>query len=244
MSLINQLKKIWNKGTLPDRDPAEAYNLWAPGYDHQPENLMMHLDAQVFHRLLERVDIENKIVIDVGCGTGRHWPLLEARNPSQLIGYDISDGMLSELKRKFPDAEIQLATDNRLTGVSSGSADLIVSTLTMAHFPEIEEVMEAWDRVLKPGGGLLITDFHPELLAAGGRRDFSHGNEKVVIRNYVHSVDKIRQHAFRYSLKEVYFEQRLIDEQVKPFYEDQNALHVYDQFKGLPVIYGMQLCKK
>ena len=41
----------------------------------------------------------------------------------------------------------------------------------------------------------------------------------------------------------MYLIEKRIDESAKPFYEAQNAMNVYEKWKGTPVIYGMLLKK-
>ena len=38
--------------------------------------------------------------------------------------------------------------------------------------------------------------------------------------------------------------EKYIDENVRLFYEKQDALHVYEKYYGYPVIYGLHLKKK
>src|SRR5581483_3352645 len=82
----------------------DAYHLWASTYDHQPDNLVLKMENEVFTTLLSKITLENKIVLDIGCGTGRHWNVLLEMHPSQLTGIDVSEEMLTQLKNKFPDA--------------------------------------------------------------------------------------------------------------------------------------------
>src|SRR6476619_2430727 len=74
MPILSTIKKIFfnNRITL-QKEAAEAYNLWAGNYDRQPDNLMLFLDNQLFHHFIQSVDISNQVVLDIGCGTGRHW---------------------------------------------------------------------------------------------------------------------------------------------------------------------------
>jgi ubiquinone/menaquinone biosynthesis C-methylase UbiE len=242
---IQNLKSYLGMGKIkPDKEASEAYDLWASQYDLQPGNLMLQLDLDVFHQLIEKLDLKNKTIIDIGCGTGRHWPHILDKEPSQLVGYDVSNGMLSELKKKFPQAETQLVTDDLLTGVRDDSVDLLISTLTIAHIRNIEAVIKAWSRVLKKGGHILLTDFHPRVLEAGGKRDFTIGGKHVTIKNHIYPVEKIISIAAMNQLYPMIHIERFIDERVRHFYHDHNALHVYEKFKGLPIIYGLNLEKR
>src|SRR5579859_8007718 len=86
------------------RDPASAYDMWSSTYDADGQNILVRLDESLFPRLLGGVQIRGKSVVDVGCGTGRHWSKLLAQEPAELIGYDVSPGMLEQLRRKIPGA--------------------------------------------------------------------------------------------------------------------------------------------
>src|SRR4051794_23243590 len=102
MAIIRNLRKYLSlKKRTGEKEASQAYDIWASSYDEQPDNLMLHLDGELFGQLLEAVNIEDKVVVDVGCGTGRHWEKIVSRGPTQLVGYDVSDGMLKELKKKF-----------------------------------------------------------------------------------------------------------------------------------------------
>lgn len=226
---------------IPEKKAAPAYDLWSKKYDHQPGNLMLDLDEQLFGRLLKGVDISHKRVADIGCGTGRHWNKIFDLHPHSLSGFDVSAGMLNQLKMKFQDAETHLLKDNLMGSIATDSFDIIVSTLTVAHIKNLGAALLSWCRIINHTGDILLTDFHPDLLAVGGQRTFKHGNEYIAVRNYVHQVAHVKA---IFALKDwnvVNEEQIIIDENVKPYYERQNALHVYERFKGMPVIYGLHL---
>ena len=100
--------------SLKDEQPEVAYNLWANSYDNQPDNLMLALDEEIFSGLLNTINIKNKIIADVGCGTGRHWKKIFDKEPQKLIGFDVSEEMLQMLKQKFPKAETHHLINNKL----------------------------------------------------------------------------------------------------------------------------------
>lgn len=226
---------------IPEKEAAPAYDLWSEKYDDQPGNLMLDLDEIIFGRLLNGIDITHQKVADVGCGTGRHWGKIFDLQPEKLSGFDISAGMLHQLKMKFPDAETQLIKDNLMSNIATGSFDTIISTLTVAHIKNLGAALLSWCRIVKDGGDILLTDFHPDLLAVGGQRTFKHGGEHIAVRNYVHKVAHVKAIFALKNWEVVNEEQICIDESVKHYYENQNALHVYERFKGMPVIYGLHL---
>jgi len=219
----------------------EAYDIWSGSYDEQPGNLMLDLDEEIFPLLISNISLENKIIADIGCGTGRHWQKLYNCSPALVRGYDVSVGMLNRLKRKFPLSITEQTTDNLLLGLPDGSVDCIVSTLTIAHIDDIDEAIGSWARVLRTGGDLIITDFHPAILAQGGKRSFSHDNKNFSVINYVHSLDDVKQIFSKYGFNIIQQEERYIDEPVRSYYEAKNAMTVFQKFKGMPVIYGLHL---
>jgi SAM-dependent methyltransferase len=243
MSFIRQIHAQARKLLHPEVDPALAYDWWAPGYDDQPENLMLALDEEIFPYLLSRISCTGKIVLDIGCGTGRHWQKLLALNPLKLVGYDVSRLMLQELQKKYPQAQTQLITDGQLPYSEDQAAGVLISTLALAHIENLAAAMRQWHQVLGPGAEILLTDYHPETLALGGDRTFPYQGKTIAIRNYIHPLEKIRQYAGDNGFEVKAFVEKRIDLSLRPWYEKQGALEVYDRFQGAGLIYGMHLRK-
>jgi len=242
-AVIKTLKRYIGKHLFSpaviEKDVVEAYDLWAANYDLQPGNLMLDLDETLFSKMLGMVNLENKQVADIGCGTGRHWAKIFRKNPANLTGFDVSAGMLKKLNEKYPEAKTSQITDDLFSAVESRSYDVIISTLTVAHIKNIKEALSAWCRLLKDEGEIIITDFHPDILASGGKRTFRHKKSRIAVKNFVHTTALIKQILLNENFRLVFEEELRIDERVKHYYEAQNALPVYENFKGFRVIYGM-----
>ena len=241
MSIGSWIRRMVNP--QKDTDPATAYDLWAAAYDDQPGNLMLDLDEAVFAELLDTISVSGKTIVDVGCGTGRHWKKILAGLPHRLTGYDVSPGMLQKLREKIAGAETYLLQKEKMPEMSDHSCDAIVSTLTVAHIPLIETALKEWDRILHIGADIIITDYHPEALAKGGKRTFRHEGKTVAVKNHVHAIGRLRNIVDRLGWKEMNFTERVIDDSVKGYYERQNALHLFEDFKDIPIIYGIHLKK-
>jgi ubiquinone/menaquinone biosynthesis C-methylase UbiE len=224
---------------VKEREVVEAYDLWSADYDSQPGNLMLDLDEILFSNLLAGINIKNRTVADIGCGTGRHWAKILKEQPESLTGFDVSPGMLRKLKDKFPAAQTYTIADNNFSNIEEHTFDVILSTLTVAHIKNIEEALDAWSRVLKLDGDIIITDFHPDALAFGGKRTFKHQKTQIAVKNFVHSLDAIGSIMRRNGFSQMCSYERKIDESVKHYYTAKNATPVYEKFKGFPVIYGM-----
>ncbi|MGZ3754307.1 MAG: class I SAM-dependent methyltransferase [Mucilaginibacter sp.] len=243
--MITTLKKIISKTpfypTVTEKGSVEAYDLWSENYDAQPGNLMLDMDKQLFANLLTGMDLSGKKIADIGCGTGRHWPGILNEEPLSLTGFDVSPGMLGRLAIKFPHAHTHQITDNLFTNVPDGRYDVIVSTLTVAHIKDIDEALQAWCRILKNTGDIIITDFHPNALAFGGKRTFEYHKKQMAVTNFVHYVYEIEEILLKNNFHVVRTEEKMVDESVKHYYTAKNALPVYEKFKGSRIIYGIHL---
>jgi ubiquinone/menaquinone biosynthesis C-methylase UbiE len=166
---------------------------------------------------------------------------LYEKEPSLLTGFDISPEMLIALKNKFPQAHTFEINDETFSRIPDKAFDIIISTLTIAHIKDIEDSLATWSRIVADDGEIILTDFHPELLAKGGTRSFSHRNKTIEVTNYIHTVHEIENILAKYGFSVVKKEERFIDSRVRKFYEDQKALDVYEKYRGMPVIYGLHL---
>ena len=242
-TLKNYIKRSVFSSTVKETNVVEAYDIWAENYDAQPGNLMLDLDAQLLPKLMKNFSINGKQVADIGCGTGRHWQALFKQNPAGLTGFDVSPGMLNKLQLKFPLAHTHVITDDDFLAVADASYDVIISTLTVAHIENIETALKAWSRILKAKGNIIITDFHPNALASGGQRTFKYNNTHIAVRNVVHTTDAIKTILTKLGFIVFSHEEIKVDEAVKHYYDAQDALHVYEKFKGQPIIYGLH-CRR
>ena len=228
---------------MRDVEPAAAYDLWAATYDDQPSNLILHLDQVVVDHFLARIDLQGTKVVDIGCGTGRHWDAMLRQSPASLTGYDVSAEMLKRLQHKFPGAKTWLLRGNGLAETNSVSTEVVVSTLAIAHMADLPGALREWDRILKSQGDILLTDFHPAALEKGADRTFRHNGQLVSIKNHIYPLQEIRRLTLELGWSEVEFIELKIDETVKHFYEEQGALPAYQRFLNTPVVYGLHLKK-
>ena len=147
--IINKLKKKRSARLLPSN---EAYRLWSSTYDDQPDNVILYLEGKLFSEIIVKDVIKDKNVLDIGCGTGRHWKELLEHKPRKITGIDTSQEMIEKLKTKFPEAEVYLSVNNSLKNIESDAYDIIISTLTLGHINKPENYLKEWNRVLRSGG--------------------------------------------------------------------------------------------
>jgi len=224
--------------------PKEAYDLWAEQYDQQNTNLVLWLDNEIVNDLLQGLNLKNKNILDFGCGTGRYWNQITALKPNDIRGFDISKSMLEILKKKFPAASTVLVEDHLLSGIENNSIDFIFSTLVLGHLPDLEKSFHEWNRVLKPGGEILFTEFHPEALKRGETRSFMFRGNKIKVWNRIHTINDIIRYTEKCGWDLQKFEEKLIDDSVLNFYIRTNSTHLFKRNKNRPLIFGMLLKKR
>jgi ubiquinone/menaquinone biosynthesis C-methylase UbiE len=230
-------------GRSTDLDVAAGYDLWSGTYDTETDNLLIALDERIVRSLLERFDLRERRVIDVGCGTGRHWEAILWRGPTEVVGYDISQGMLGMLRRKYPGATAHQANAHCLQGARDASYDVLLSTLTLCHIPDLDVAVDEWARVLRPGGDLLVTDFHPAV-SAGSQCSFRHGTRTLTIELHVHPIESLREAAARNGIDLLALDEAIVDESTASYFRRANMLSTFERLKGLPLVYGAHLRKR
>ena len=103
-------------------------------------------------------------VLDFGCGTG----LLALRllpHARSVTGADTSPGMLDVFRAKIQAQSLSNASAQLLdpeTDDLEGVYDLIVSSMTLHHIPDVAALFRRFYAALKPGGWIALADLEPE----------------------------------------------------------------------------------
>jgi ubiquinone/menaquinone biosynthesis C-methylase UbiE len=143
------------------RDSQSGYAAWASTYDGP--NTLFAIDEPAVDAILDTLPVGD--ALDAACGTGRFAARLAARG-HHVVGVDSSQAMLDVARTKVPDADFHLGDLDALP-VSDASVDLIVCALALTHVPDLGPVMREFARVLRPGGHVVISDVHHELVFRG-----------------------------------------------------------------------------
>ena len=133
------------------------------GYD---EHMMSNIEsAEEFYPFTAKQlpTTENCHILDLGCGTGLELEEYYLLNPSaRITGIDLSQGMLSTLKKKFSDKDITLICGSYFD-VPFGMSlfDGAVSVESLHHFTKVEKVplYTKLHKALKDGRYFVLTDY-------------------------------------------------------------------------------------
>jgi malonyl-CoA O-methyltransferase len=170
--------------TLPAELPVRAaYARWAAAYPPEPHNRFMEVEQAALLELLP--DVRGAVVLDLACGTGRYARIARDRGARCAIGLDLSPEMLRRA--------LGLATGVALGDLSAlpfqpGAADVVVCGLAVGHLRQLGSAFAEISRVLRPGGTLVYSDFHPRAFRGEGRRMFEADGRRYAVEHHAHPV--------------------------------------------------------
>lgn len=166
-------------------DPVEAYALWAPSYTPNAHNPLMHAEELAMLRVLDTIGVRR--ALDVGTGSGRYLTRLCGADVC-AYGLDLSPVMLAHNASGAP----LVCGDARRLPFRDASFDLVVSSLTVGHLPDLDVWFSECARVLARGGHLVFSDVHPSWEATGWLRTFSASDGRLfAVRHHWHGVDAV-----------------------------------------------------
>lgn len=204
--------------------PREAYALWAATWDADAGALIALETAWMSPRL---ENVAGLRVVDAGCGTGRWLTGLRERGAS-AVGFDASPEMLAVAVAKG--CAVGLADLCRLP-VRDASADVVLCALSLGHMARACQAIGELARLVKPGGRLLISDFHPEAHHRGWRRTFRHGGAVHEVLHHAHAVADIMGAAAGHGL--------LLEELLEPGFDERQRVYFDRAGKSLEAVRGV-----
>lgn len=162
-----------------------GYDLWAATYDATP-NPVVAMDRR--YALQHLQPQAGELVLDSGCGTGGHFPALFDAGAS-VVGLDFSEGMLGVAQQRHSDASVLCADLNQRLPLRSGIFDAVLCSLVSEHLTDLDLFFGETHRVLREGGRLVLSAFHPELAEAGVEANFKLGGIEHRLGAETHRID-------------------------------------------------------
>jgi SAM-dependent methyltransferase len=145
--------------------PHAAYELWADTYPAFAHNPLMRIEQEVVGPLLAQLAARR--ALDVGSGSGRYLPLLEATGAAIVPGLDFSLAMLTRNAGRA-----RVCGDACRLPFRGAAFDLINASLMVGDIADLAPWTHEMARVLAIGGHLVYSDFHPSWARQGWSRTF------------------------------------------------------------------------
>ncbi|SFG79083.1 Ubiquinone/menaquinone biosynthesis C-methylase UbiE [Desulfotomaculum arcticum] len=118
------------------------------------------LEIPAFRSLLP--DLNNKDVLDLGCGFGESCKWYVSQGARRVVGLDISGKMINRAKQAFNDKRIEyvnMPIENLDFGPDN--FDLVLSSLAFHYIADFKTVVDRICTCLRPGGFLIFSQEHP-----------------------------------------------------------------------------------
>ena len=139
--------------------------------------------------------LQNKIVLDIGCGIGDFAAYCIYQGAKQVTGIDISSNMITNAKKRHIHERLsfeQVAFEDMT--VPNGTIDFISSSLAFHYIADFQLLIKKISTALCKGGILLFSLEHPIVTANRGTENWITNEEG----NYLHfAVDNYQDEGLR-----------------------------------------------
>ncbi len=159
-------------GAQSNEDLSKAYDGWADSYDEDLENFGYRVPALVTCLTARYVPPDEGVVLDAGAGTGQIGEWLHLAGYRNIVGIDLSDGMIAAAERRNVYQYLRQMILGETLDFSDNSFRAVVSAgvFNASHAPSssFDELV----RITQPSGHLIFSVKQQDIEAAGFRSKF------------------------------------------------------------------------
>lgn len=146
---------------------AADYDGFAEAYSAQNDSGFFNAHYARPEMLRLAGNVSGRRILDAGCGSGPLSAALLARG-AVVTGFDVSAAMVELARKRLgDDADLQVADLAAPLPFEDAEFDDVVSSLVLHYLEDWAVPLAELRRVLKPGGGLIVSVNHPAAYAIG-----------------------------------------------------------------------------
>jgi len=144
---------------------AEMFNRISGRYDFLNHFLSVGIDKGWRRKAIKMLaEVEPKRILDIASGTGDFAIAALKLNPTEVIGMDISEGMLEVGRKKMEKLGVSSVVDMRLGDSEAlpfedNYFDGLTVGFGVRNYENLEKGLSEMLRVVRPGGKLIILEF-------------------------------------------------------------------------------------
>lgn len=219
-----------------------VFDEWAPVYD-EARNPFCALEARLLRQLLP--SLQGKTILDAGCGTGRHFPLLSKLQAEWIHAVDYSAQMLELAKQRLPENATLHHADCTAVPIPAQSIDIVLCSLVLGYVSNLPAFCHEMRRLLRPGGQIILADIHPDTAQRRGwNRSFhQHGEEITIAWNRI-GLERLRAIFAAEGFHCVCDLEPGFSEAEREIFVQQRRAHAFEELAEEPVMYLLQLTQE
>ncbi|TSA31711.1 MAG: class I SAM-dependent methyltransferase [Porphyromonadaceae bacterium] len=153
----------------------------------EPSDEINRYPIQLYHQLVRAHDLENKDILEIGCGRGGGLAFLaKLLKPSSAVGIDRDPSAIEFCNNFWGKPGLSfMQGDAQAVSLPDNSFDVIINVESSHRYEDVNLFLEEVRRLLRPNGIFLLTDFRgkdemPQLLKQfGGSGLQITGNDNV-----------------------------------------------------------------
>jgi SAM-dependent methyltransferase len=144
-------------------------NIWHWPAVYEIENHAQDSEGEIWRAIAAAADWADRDVVDVGCGSGFHLPVF-ADTARTVVGVEPHPPLVKLARNRVAGREnIRVVTGSAgRIPLRDGCADLVHARTAYFFGPGCEPGLHETDRVLRPGGALVIVDLDAAATPYGG----------------------------------------------------------------------------
>lgn len=138
------------------------------GYSHPDMDIKLDdseinnkYSSQLYHKVTESSKIENKVILEIGCGRGGGLSYVNKTfSPSVAVGVDLNYKAVKFCNEFYQNEKMNfLKADAQSLPFDDSSFDFVLNVESSHRYEDMNKFLAEVQRVLKPGGYFSITDF-------------------------------------------------------------------------------------
>jgi ubiquinone/menaquinone biosynthesis C-methylase UbiE len=210
--------------------PLAAYDEWAPTYDNDP-NPLLALEERV---LRPQLKLGREVrVLDLATGTGR-WLQYAKGCGAKAVGMDISGGMLRGAAAK-PGLRGRVAqADLSALPFIDECADIAILSFSLSY---INNAAAAFRECARVARHVVVSDMHPDAMAAGWTRSFRNGQRSFHIEHIQRTIPEVVSAAREAQLTLLWSAEPRFGNPEYPLFEAAGRRGTFDRVCQVPALW-------